>query len=138
MTTENNTAQAPVERLVGQLRELLKKANPVSLELSSKGFEIWSDDHPIHKTSYVWCEGNEDAMLLVYRAVNALPALLDIAEAANLALDHMDGNDVPEWMRESYLALGAALSSLPNPKDDRAAASAAPRQSPCSTAAGES
>ncbi len=118
---ENNASPAPVYRLVGQLRELLAKV-PVG---------AWGPQHNNYGTGVLirqpddfinvcwWdCESThdhtEDCRDLIVAAINAMPALLAIAEAANLALDHMDGNDLPAWLSESYLALGAALSLPPN------------------------
>jgi hypothetical protein len=48
----------------------------------------------------------------------AWPRIRAVLAAANLARDHMDGNDVPEWLRESYVNLGQELAAL-NDEDEK-------------------
>jgi hypothetical protein len=105
VSTENHMAQAPVERLVGQLRELLSKATPGP----------WTGDRAK--------QGPGNAALIV-AAINALPALLAIAEAAELLARESFVDDFGHWgvTDESYEALVRALSLLPNAQDHGAGA----------------
>ena len=56
-------------------------------------------------------------MLLICRAINALPALLNVVEAAEIACGvHADDREADHWMG----ALMSALDSLPIATDLRA------------------
>jgi hypothetical protein len=117
---------APIQQLVGRLRELASKATPAPwigdrfdgtvkyfiLGGSSRVNVCRGDNGNSECGPYGFENSADEELVMAMR--NALPALLEIAEAANLALDHMDGNDVPAWLSESYLALGAALRLPPN------------------------
>jgi hypothetical protein len=132
MNNENNISPAPIQQLVGRLRDLLPKATPApwigdrydgTIKYSilggpNRAIVCRGDNGNSECGPYGFNNGADEELVMAMR--NALPALLAIAEAANLALDHMDGNDVPAWLSESYLALGAALRLPPNAQADRA------------------
>jgi hypothetical protein len=44
--------------------------------------------------------------------LSELEALREVERAAREALDHMDGNDVPAWQHDDYLALGETVLAL--------------------------
>ncbi len=157
---ESNLSPAPVHQVVGQLRDLLDagtrgpwEAYARTWRFSGKPQDEWhirtswihgqlrdkagvlarslhaSDDEDDRHG--VWLS-NEDAVLIV-AAVNAMPALLDIAEAAQSVQDGQDmrDDDETEWaaagtrvsameMHDRRMRLARALSSLPNPSDHRA------------------
>jgi hypothetical protein len=130
---ESDRSSAPLHQVVGQLRELLTKATP----------SPWVGDRRDGSVKYCIlggidrvcvCRGdngnsehgpygfeNSDDEQLVMAMRNALPALLDIAEAAAavVAIDadpdgSVDANGV------AIDRLSHALSLLPNAKDHRA------------------
>jgi hypothetical protein len=121
MNNENHTTAAPVHPLVGQLRELLAKVPPGA----------WGPQHNNYGTGVLirqpgdfinvcwWdCESTyehtEDCRDLIIAAVNALPALLNVVEAAEIACGiHADDREADHWMG----ALMSALSSLPNAQE---------------------
>ena len=154
----NQSSPAPQHRLVGQLRELMKKATQGPLYLGEYG-DIKApgigkhDKLPLMGVS-MSCGSvqksdpgfaNRD---LIVAAVNALPALLAIAEAAELASVEIASTGYPkddkgryakggEWdfsemtrndnvadaeaVKKAFLLLDAALSLLPNAKGQPAA-----------------
>jgi hypothetical protein len=141
MNDETHMTAAPVHRLVGQLRELLDKApagewGPQHNNYGT-GVQIRQPDGVVNV--FWWhCEHiddrTEDCRDLVVAAINALPALLAIAESAAVVPSQRNGPYLMADMDATQKAesdLRTALSLLPNAKDDRAAASAAPSQSPC-------
>jgi len=121
---ENKPSPSPLNQVVGQLRELLSRATPgpwcgadchEHLECREIGYighiELHSPSSPFQRA-----EPEHDARLLV-AAVNNLPALLAIAEAAAVVSAQRNGPylmaDMDATMKaESNLRM--ALSLLPN------------------------
>ena len=135
---------APVHHVVGRLRELLG---------ASKSPLPWAWGRGNHRDATHWLRDSvggvilsliygkdgdsaipddEDAELIV-AAINAMPALLEIAEAAQSVQDGMDMRDEDETelaaagtrvsameMHDRRMRLARALSLLPNAMDHRA------------------
>ena len=119
-----NDIPAPVHRLVGQLRDLLDKATSgpwrkSHMEWDESGYVIIAGGRDRIKVNWnggTWRKQCEADAELIATAINALPALLAIAEAAELACD-----DGPFVFDDCPMArLRAVLSLLPNVKDHRA------------------
>lgn len=114
---ENKPSPAPMHRVVGQLRELLIKSDIHILTPSRHGFEAWD-------TANECCvlEGSAKSIAVAIAAVNALPALLAIAEAAHARMETYDkGEDYTGGIRsQEWDDLRTALSLLPNPSDQLA------------------
>lgn len=124
MSTRNEAASAPVHRVVGQLRELMSNCGrlPWVAEFAhindstnikdADGQMVACDTEGWHGA----CDKHDGAVIVA--AINALPALLAIAEAAdridNDAWEAHDGSD--NWVVEDchMVALTEALSLLPN------------------------
>jgi hypothetical protein len=115
------SSPAPVHQLVGQLRDLLDRCGPLPWSVSpddpSEVCEIRNKHDPREADPLVaeslW---HKDATLIV-AAVNALPALLAIAEAADQWTRSSDYES-----REAHLSrLRRALRSLPNAQGQPAA-----------------
>lgn len=130
MSNKNHMAPGPVHALVGQLRELLDKATPGPwccadctghLECREMGYighlELHAPSSPFRRA-----ESEHDARLLV-AAVNHLPALLAIADAAAVVSAQRNGPYLMADMDATLKAesdLRTALSLLPNAKDQPA------------------
>ncbi len=137
MSKENVAASAPVHQLVGQLRELMAKATPGPLSIGEYG-DIKAPSILRHEKLSVGgvsipcgsvrkndiSHANRD---LIVAAINALPALLAVAEAAEAILVcgdlHWHTPQADRSGREHDLR--TALSLLPNAKADLAPASGA-------------
>jgi hypothetical protein len=110
-------------RLVGQLRELLAKVHeaPLFYDTCAIASEAWRDKNGmIHYEAYggPLAEGDPRTMRLCVAAVNALPALLEIAEAAR---DYIESQwDVGGASFEKRARLCVALSLLPSTQADMA------------------
>ena len=122
MSKENNAASAPVHQLVGQLRELMAKVHeaPLLYDTCVIASEAWCDQNGmIHYEAYggPLAEGDPRTLRLCVAAVNALPALLAIAEAAAVVSSQRNGPYLMADMDATLKAesdLRTALSSLPN------------------------
>ena len=129
MSKETVAASAPVHQLVGRLRELLAKAAPGPWIAEGSSFRS-TTSHPTDEiVDYVY--DLADAQFIV-AAINALPALLAIAEAAADVQDGVDKRDEDECefaaagtrgsameMHDRRMRLARALASLPNSTDQR-------------------
>jgi hypothetical protein len=124
MNNENHMTAAPVHRLVGQLRELLDKApagewGPQHNNYGT-GVQIRQPDGFVNV--FWWhCEHiddrTEDCRDLVVAAINALPALLAIAESAAVVSSQRNGPYLMADMDATQKAesdLRTALSLPPN------------------------
>ena len=91
MSKENHKASAPVHQLVGQLRELLAKVHeaPLLYDTCVIASEAWRGQNGmIRYEAYggPLADGDPRTLRLCVAAVNALPHLLAIAEAAEMVL----------------------------------------------------
>jgi hypothetical protein len=120
MNNENHTKAAPVHQLVGQLRELLHKADSVPWVNDGKSLRSALAHASDDIVDYVYDLENAE---LIVAAVNALPALLAIAEAAAIVSAQRNGPYLMADIDATLKAesdLRAALSLLPNAKDQGA------------------
>jgi hypothetical protein len=122
MTTDHETHQSgsPVRRLVGRMRELVGKstASGNGWEAESCGNDDWriKAPHPFakHCCPDLGCANNVHAIVA---AINALPALLAIAEAAEESAIHFESClDIADHHQggfpEDFLDEKAALNKL--------------------------
>jgi hypothetical protein len=118
-TPKPDSASAPVHHLVGRLRELLRKVPeaPLLYDTCVIASEAWRDKNGmIHYEAYggPLAEGDPKTLRLCVAAVNALPALLAIAEAA-AEYDAAGWIALPGGISDPEAArLRMALSLLPN------------------------
>jgi hypothetical protein len=171
MNDENHTNAAPVHQLVGQLRELMRRSGEYPrLEPVGSSGKIYTcplcdgqgdiEDEHISEGVVTHDRGVDFSIVgiqtfgfgdgylamekLIPLTINALPALLAIAEAAQSMQDGQDMRDEDEAecaaagqrvsameMHARRMRLARALSSLPNAKDQPAGASPARAASPC-------
>ena len=109
---------SPVQRLVGQLRELLAKATPGPWEVPKLDNEIRTKDHG----ALLHCDGDtaeffiEADAKLVVAAINNLSSLLKIVEVA----DQWNRATTFEDSMGHLSRLRRALRLLPNDEDQRA------------------
>jgi hypothetical protein len=139
VSSENAMAHARVHRLVGQLRELLNRVTPGPWRVlpCDNGFAIaggivkYDRDDAGDTNGSIGSRANAEAIVA---AVNAMDALLTIAEAAQAVADeqgHLEncraicGPPGEQWIEESRCdcpmpRLASALYLLPNAKVDPA------------------
>jgi len=130
MNDNNHMKAAPVHQLVGQLRELLAKSTPGPW-MNNEFYELihTHSDKVKLKPLVMYHIRNDNSVsdsALIVASINALPALLAIAEAAQL-LAEKEGypcEGSADYHRR-FAGLRTALSLLPNAKADLAPASGA-------------
>lgn len=135
MNDKNHTSPGPVHALVGQLREMLAKASPrqwrdiPNPSWNRANHQVRIDDGYSYGCFGEIAHASPENAAIIVAAINALPALLDVAEAAQSVQDGMDmrDEDEAEWAAAGYrvsamemhdrrMRLASALRLLPNPE----------------------